>query len=63
MGKRFFLPMVIDKIDWRGIWFRDTIYGYLYVFHWNPILTIRAFKRGTLYLGFFPFLTKHIRFK
>lgn len=55
--------MVIDKIDWRGIWFKDTIYGYLYVFHWNPILTIRAFKRGTLYLGFFPFLTKHIRFK
>jgi len=62
MAKRL-LPMVISGINWNGLWFRDTIYGYSYVFHWNPFKTIRNLINGNLYLGFFPFLSKHIRFK
>lgn len=53
--------MVIKKVDLQGIWFRGTKDGYQYVFWWNPIRTIRNLINGNFYLGFFPFLTKHIK--
>ena len=55
------LPMVITRVDWTGIWSRDTLKGYQYVFYWNPIRTIRNILNGNIYFGFFPFLAKHIK--
>lgn len=55
------LPMVIKKVDLQGIWFRGTKDGYQYVFWWNPIRTMRNLINGNFYMGFFPFLTKHIK--
>jgi len=54
------LPMVIEKVDRYGIWFRGTQDGHQYIFWWNPIKTIRTISNGDAYLGFLPFLTKHI---
>ena len=55
------LPMVIEKTDKCGIWFRGTQDGSQYIFWWNPLRTIRLIFTGNAYLGFFPFLSKHIK--
>ena len=60
MAKRI-LPMVIHNVDETGIWFKDTIKGEFYIFNWNPIKVLRTIFRGNAYLGFLPFLSKHIK--
>ena len=55
------VPMVIEKVDKYGIWFRGTQNGLSYAFWWNPLRTLYGLIKGTLYLGFLPFLTKHIK--
>ena len=58
----YFKPMVINNINKIGIYFMDTKTHDYYVFYWNPIRAIKVLFKGDIYIGFLPFLSKHIKF-
>ena len=61
MSKINLIPMVYDHIDHTGIWWKGSKDGLLYVFYWNPLRVIEAWITRSIFFGFLPFKTKHLR--
>ena len=62
MGRFHFEPMVYDHVDKRGIYWRGSKTGLLYIFYWNPIMWLHTLLCKDCYFGFLPFKTKHIKY-
>ena len=53
---------VIDHISKRGIYFRSTKDGLLYIFYWNPLKVLNViFRSPDWAFGWFPFHVNHIK--
>ena len=61
MSKFNLVPMVFDHIDKEGIWWKGSKDGLMYVFYWNPLKVLNVLLKRSVYFGFLPFKTSHIR--
>ena len=63
MARIGFKPMVFEKIDKNGIWWRGSKDNLPYLLSWNPLHWIYNlfFSKVECYFGFLPFTTKHLK--
>ena len=54
-------PMVYDHMDRIGIWWKGSKDGLFYVFYWNPIKVMHTLLFRTVYFGFLPFKSSHLK--
>ena len=63
MSRFHLTPMVFDKIDKHGIWWKGSKNGLSYLLSWNPLVWIHTlfFSKTGCHFGFLPFTTKHLK--
>ena len=61
MSKFNLIPMVYDHVDKEGIWWKGSKDGLMYVFYWNPLKVFITLLKRSVYFGFLPFKTSHLR--